>query len=134
MRAGLQQFPPGKRLRVVKIPGAVAALAMLTVALSACSGGAEPATVAGVAAPCGGPVVTGSGLAGWVLQPVHVRAILGGHTVASETVSYRKDRDRYRLSLPPGKYAIASTSEPHGVAVTLRAGQRMTLNLPDLCS
>jgi hypothetical protein len=64
-----------------------------------------------------------------------VSAILNGHTVASEVVSYRKDHDRYRLSLRPGHYAIVSAGDPSpGTTVDLRAGQRITLNLPDFCS
>ncbi len=131
----MQRFPGCLRPRVVKIGAcAVSALVTLTVALSACGGAGDPGTVTGVAAPCGGPAAIGSGLPGWVLLPVKVSAILNGHTVASEVVSYRKDRDRYRLSLRPGHYAIVSTSDPDDAVVNLRGGQRITLNLPDLCS
>jgi hypothetical protein len=113
----------------------VGALVTLTVALSACSRGDEYGTVTGVAAPCGGPPSVGSGLRGWALQPVRVSVILNGRTVASEVVSYRKDRDRYRLSLRPGYYAIVSAGDPlPGTAVNLRPGQRITLNLPDRCA
>lgn len=110
------------------------ALVTVTVALSACSGAGESATVTGVASPCGGPAGQGSRPAGWVLEPVRVRAIRDGRAVTSETVSYHKDRDRYQLSLPPGRYSIADIGDPHGLVVTLHAGQRVTVNLPDLCS
>jgi hypothetical protein len=117
----------------VRIACAIGALVTLTVALSACSGAGELGTVTGIGAPCGGPPAR-SGLPGWVLQPIRVSAIANDHTVASDLVSYRRDRDRYRLSLQPGKYAIVSPGDPHGTIVTLQAGQRITLNLPDLCS
>lgn len=118
----------------MKTAGSIGILVTLAVALSACSGAGGEGTVTGVASPCGGPAGPGSQLPGWVFEPVHVQAVLGGHTVATEVVSYRKDRDRYWLSLQPGKYSIASTSDPRGVMVTLRAGQRVTVNIPDLCS
>lgn len=112
----------------------VGALVTLAVTLSACGGVEEPGTVTGVAAPCGGPAA-GSGRPGWVLQPIRLSVIRNGHTVASEVVSYRKDRDRYRLSLRPGHYAIVSAGDPlPGTALNLRAGQRITLNLPDRCA
>jgi hypothetical protein len=64
-----------------------------------------------------------------------VSAIRNGHVVASEVVSYRKDGDRYRLSLQPGHYAIVTAGDPRpGTAVNLRAGQRIALNLPDRCA
>ena len=134
--SGLQPFPTRVRPRAVRVGGCtVGALVTLIVALSACSGADEPGTVTGVAPPCGGPAPVGSGLPGWALQPVRVSAIFNGHTVASEVVSYRKDRDRYRLSLRPGHYAIVSAGDPlPGTAVNLRAGQRITLNLPDRCA
>jgi hypothetical protein len=129
----LQLFPTWGRLNVVRILVVAGALVTVTVALSACSGAGEAATVTGVASPCGGPAGQGSRLPGWVLEPVRVTAMRSGRTVASETVSYRKDRDRYQLSLPPGTYSIADIGDPHGLVVTLHAGQRMTVNLPDLC-
>jgi len=115
----------------VRIAAAVGALVTLAVALTACSGGGL-GTVTGVAAPCGGPPAR-SGLPGWVLEPVRVSAVAHGRTVASVVVSYRKDRDRYWLSLRPGKYAITSPGAPRGTVVTVQAGQQITANLPDLC-
>lgn len=109
-------------------------LVMFAVALTACSSsGSGLGTVTGVAAPCGGPPAL-SGLPGWVLAPIRVRAMANGRTVASVVVSYRKDRDRYRLSLRPGQYAIVSLGDPQGKVVTVQAGRRITANLPDLCS
>ena len=133
--SALQPFPTLVRPRAVRVAAcAVGALVTLTVALSACSGADEHGSVTGVAAPCGGPQV-GSGLPGWALQPVRVSAILNDRTVASEVVSYRKDRDRYQLSLRPGHYAIVSAGDPlPGTAVNLRPGQRIRLNLPDRCA
>jgi hypothetical protein len=115
----------------VRIAGAVGALVTLAVALTACSGGGL-GMVTGVAAPCGGPPAR-SGLPRWVLEPIRVSALANGRTVTSAVVSYRKNRDRYRLSLRPGKYAIVSPGDPRGTVVTVQAGQRITANLPDLC-
>ena len=64
-----------------------------------------------------------------------VSASQHGRTVATETVSYRKDHDRYRLSLPPGRYVVRAprSGDPAQVVVRLRPGQRVTVNFPDYC-
>lgn len=111
----------------------IAVMVLLSVAVSACGRAEEVGTVTGIGSPCGGPDAR-SGLPGWLLQPVTVSAVTNGRTVASDVVTYRSDRDRYRLSLRPGKYAIVSVGDPHGIVVTVQAGQRITVNLPDLCS
>jgi hypothetical protein len=130
----LQPSPGWTRQRVVRIAGAIGALVALTVALSACSGAGNLATVTGIGAACGGPAGPSGQLPGWLLEPVRVSAIAHGRIVASDVVSYRTDHDRYRLSLRPGKYAIASPGDPRGTVVTVQAGQRIRLNLPDLCA
>jgi hypothetical protein len=117
---------------VMRIASAAGVLVTFAAALTACSGSGL-GTVTGVAAPCGGPPAP-SGLPGWVLAPIRVRAMANGRTVASVVVSYRKDRDRYRLSLRPGPYAIVSLGDPQGKVVTVQADRRITANLPDLCS
>jgi hypothetical protein len=86
------------------------------------------AIVAGVAAHCAGPPQA-------ALLPVTMTARSHGHTVAREVVRYRKDRDRYRLSLHPGRYVISArgSADPPR-AVNLHPGERLVVNFPDLCS
>jgi len=115
----------------VRYVGAVSALTILIVALSGCSHRTDhsrpPGTVSGVAAPCAGP-------ASAALGPVEVSAREHGRTVASQVVSLKKDRDRYRLVLPPGRYVItASGSADVPLRVVLHSGEHVTINFPDFC-
>jgi hypothetical protein len=85
-------------------------------------------TVTGVAAHCAGPVSATN-------LPVRVTARADGRTVASEVVRYLKDHDRYRLSVPPGRYVISARgSADKGRSVRLHPGERIVVNFPDLCS
>lgn len=85
-------------------------------------------TVSGVAAHCAGPPQA-------ALLPVWVAARSDGRTVASQVVRYRKDHDRYRLSLPQGRYVISARgSADPARAVVLHPGARIAINFPDRCS
>jgi len=46
----------------------------------------------------------------------------------------KKDRDRYRLVLPPGRYVItASGSADVPLRVVLHSGEHVTINFSDFC-
>jgi hypothetical protein len=65
---------------------------------------------------------------------VEVSAREHGRTVARQVVSYRKDRDRYRLVLPPGRYVItASGSSDVPLTVVVHSGEHITINFPNFC-
>ena len=118
--------------RVVSVTAAVAsAVAILSAAVSGCTasrGQKEmPGVVAGFAVPCVGAAVASQ------LQ-VRVSANEHGHTVATVLAKYHKDRGRYRLVLPPGRYVIGAQGpiEPPR-SVALHAGEHITINFPDRC-
>jgi hypothetical protein len=81
----------------------------------------------GVAAPCASAL-------GSQFVPVTVIVREHGRVVATTVVSYRSNRDRYRLSLRPGQYTISapqSADEPE--RVVLESGERLTVNLLNRC-
>ena len=122
----------------VRLSSAIIAAVILGCALTSCSQSASPTprpsrtslaagTITGIAAPC-------AGMDSGTIAPVAVTAREHGHVAATQTVSLRKDGDRYRLSLPPGQYTIrAAGAVPWHPTVNLRPGQRITVNFPDIC-
>jgi hypothetical protein len=69
-----------------------------------------------------------------VLAPVKVSAREHGRIVATVVVSYRKDRDRYRLVLPPGHYVISASGASHvPQSVVLHSREHLTVNFANVC-
>jgi hypothetical protein len=115
------------RFAFVRYIAAASALTVMLIPLSGCSHTKPPGVVAGFAAPCAGPAVA-------VLAPVKVSAREHGHLVASEVVSLRKDHDRYRLVLPPGRYVISASGASHTPqSVVLHSHEHLTVNFPNVC-
>lgn len=85
-------------------------------------------TVVGTAAHCAGLPRAAA------LLPVTVIAREHERVVATQTVSYLKDHDRYRLSLRPGRYTISAPRSADGPqAVDLRSGERAIVDFADGC-
>ncbi|MFZ0173382.1 MAG: hypothetical protein WAL04_17000 [Acidimicrobiales bacterium] len=107
--------------------GVLALLALLSLAMGACTSTASAGVVTGTAAPCSGLATTAPGAAH--ATHVTVRLYSGQTLVASETIWTDA---KYRFSVAPGTYYIKGPGAP-AEEVVIRAGRVVTDNILNLC-